>query len=490
MTTASLGRKAVRGAVWTISSSIGSRALGLVGTLLITRFVAPHAYGEVTVAAVLVMTAQQISTLGLGQYLIAHPEAGPRAAFQAAAWHVLLGALALALLFPFGPSLGDLFGTPEAARFLPGLVLAALIDRFSFVPERLLVRDLRFGVVSAGRSAGDVAYSIGSVAFAAVGFGAMAIVIGNVLRSVLRASFFIGGAEKRDWLAPCRPDRATTRSMFAYGIPLSIGALAAFASRRWDNLLIARFFGAAPTGLYNLAYNLADVPAIQVGEQIGDVLFPSFARLPPERRTSALSRSIALLALIVFPLAVGLGAVADTLVRVLFDERWEAVGPMLTLLSALSITRPIGWTIASYLQAQRKTKVVMLLELFKAGAVVAVVATLGRLSVLSACAAVGVGFALHTLVSLWVVHRSEAVPFGSMLRGLFGPALACVPMIACVLAVRHALADSTSTTALLQLALEIVAGAAGYLVAVALVARPLARELVERSVDALRSRRE
>jgi PST family polysaccharide transporter len=38
----SLVRDTVRGALWTISSGIGSRAIGLIGTLIITRFVAPN----------------------------------------------------------------------------------------------------------------------------------------------------------------------------------------------------------------------------------------------------------------------------------------------------------------------------------------------------------------------------------------------------------------------------------------------------------------
>lgn len=484
---ASLGRKAVRGAVWTIASSVGSRVVGLVGTLAITRFIGPAEYGEVTVAAVLVMTAQQVSTLGLGQYLIAHPDAGRRAAFHVTAFHVLLGVIALALLMLCGSLIGPRLDAPSAAGFLPGLVLAALIDRVSFVPERVLVRDLRFGVISAGRSAGDIGYSVGSVALAALGFGAMAIVFGNVIRAILRAVFFIGAVDRREWAEPCKLERRTTRAMFAYGIPLSLGALAAFASRRWDNLLVARFFGPGPTGLYNLAYNLADVPAIQVGEQIGDVLFPSFARLAPERRKQALLRSMTLLALVVFPLAVGLGAVADSLVKVLFDERWLAVAPMLMLLSALSITRPIGWTISSYLQAQRLTKTVMVLEGFKALAVVVAIASIGRISVLWTCGAVGIAFALHTLASLWAVRRSDAIPLAQSLSTLAGPFFACIPLLLAVFGVRHLLAP-TGVGALASLGLETAAGGIAYLGAAFVVARDASRELIARVVDALRSR--
>src|SRR6185503_9524647 len=128
----------------------------------------------------------------------------------------------------------------------------------------------------------------------------------------------------RDWLEPARLTFRQTRELFAFGVPMALGALCAFASRRWDNLMVSRFFGPGPAGMYNLAYNLADVPAIQVGEQVGDVLLPSFARLDPERRPAALLRSLSLLALVVFPLAVGLGVVAPTLVAVLLDARWHA----------------------------------------------------------------------------------------------------------------------------------------------------------------------
>jgi lipopolysaccharide exporter len=484
---ASLGRSAVRGAVWTISSSIGSRIVGLAGTLAITRFIAPAEYGEVTVAAVLVLTAQQVSTVGIGQYLIAHPDAGRGAAFHATAFHMALGLLAYAILFAIGSWLGPRLDAPNAMLFLPGLVLSAALDRASYVPERVLIRDLRFGAVSAGRTAGDLAYSVGSVVLAIFGWGAMAIVAGNVLRSLCRSAIFIGGVKLRDWLEPCKLDRATTRSMFAYGVPLSIAGLAAFASRRWDNLLVSRFFGPGPAGLYNLAYNLADVPAIQVGEQIGDVLFPSFSRLGPERRKQALVQSVALLALIVFPLAVGLGAVANTLVRVLFDARWEAVGPMLMLLSALSITRPIGWTIASYLQAQRLTKTVMVLEVLKAIAVVAAISTIGRAGVLWTCGAVGIAFALHTLASLWAVQRADGISVARMLLALAAPLSACAPMVLAVLGVRRALSGSDAS-ALAALGLETLAGAVAYVAAALIVARGPSRELVSRLVDALRRR--
>lgn len=476
----SLVKETVRGALWTITAGMGSRAIGLVGTLVLTHFIAPADYGEVAVAAVLVLTANQLSTVGLGQFIVSRPDAGRGAAFHATTYHVSLGALALALLYLAGGRLGPAFDAPTMARYLPGLLLAAGMDRVSFVPERILVRDLRFGTVSALRTGGDLAHTAVSVSLAVLGWGAAAIVAGNVARSAVRLVVALVAVERRDWLLPCRLTLRQTRELFSFGVPIAVAALSAFAARRWDNLLVSRFYGPGVTGMYNLAYNLADVPAIHVGEQIGDVLLPSFARLPQQRRPPALLRSLTLLSLIVFPLAVGLGAVAPTLVAVVFDARWQPMAPMLVLLSALSITRPVGWTIASYLQARQRPRALMWLELGKLLALLGLLASVGRVNTLWACAAVGIAYGGHAVAALLVVERVDGVRLRRSLGTLIPALGACVPMVVAVFVVR-ALAGG-----ILGLALEIGAGAMGYVSSALWLSPASSRDLWARLSEALR----
>ena len=483
-------RDAVRGALWTISAGMGSRAVGLVGTLVVTRFLSPPEYGEVAVAAVVVMTANQISTLGFGQYLIAKPEAPRAVAFHATALHAAFGVVAAALVLALAGRLGTALDAPGAVRFLPGLVLGGLLDRAGYVPERILVRDLRFRSLSIVRTAGDLTHTALSVGFAAAGFGGGAIVLGNVGRSLVKSAGFALLVELRDWLRPTRPSRGTVRELFAFGVPMSLAALCAFASRRWDNLLVSYYFGPGPTGMYNLAYNLADVPAIQVGEQIGDVLLPSFARMDVARRPMALVRSMELLALVVFPLAVGLGAVAPTLVAAVFDPRWRALGPMLVLLSALSVTRPIGWTVESYLQARQLPRLILALEAFKVAAIVLFIVAIGRFGTGWTCFAVGLAFGAHALASLWAVRWVDGIALRRSVGALVPALSACVPMVLAVLAVRHGLARSgvdVLDRPAARLLVELVAGAVAYMVGALAFARDRAQDLWTRMLDAVRS---
>jgi lipopolysaccharide exporter len=474
----SLSSKAVRGASWTIATSIGSRALGLIGTLAITYFLVPDVIGEVSDASILVLTANQLSTIGFGQYLIAKPDAGRDVTWHVTVFHLALGVVALGIVVLLRDTFAGVLHAPKMGSYVPGLAVSVVFDRIGFIPERLLVRRMNFRVVGLSRTVGEITYSVASVGLAVLGLGGAALVWANILRSLLRMIMMCGAVDFREWLTPSRISKATTKLLMNFGLPVSVSATADFASRRWDNLLVSHFFGPGILGQYNLAYNLADIPAVQVGEQIGDVLLPSFASLPLEQRKTALVRSTGLLALVVFPLAVGLGAVAPTVVHALLRKEWEAVAPMLMLLSSLSVVRPVGWTITAYLTARELTRPLMWLALMKVAFLLGCIATIGRFGPLWACGAVGVAFAGHAIASLGVVTWYDKIPMSRFLARCAPPLVACIPMVLAVLGARWAWQHLGIETRGVGLLIELVAGALGYILGAFVLARSIAMDFV------------
>jgi PST family polysaccharide transporter len=209
--------------------------------------------------------------------------------------------------------------------------------------------------------------------------------------------------------------------------------------------------------------------------------------MDPAHRPDALVRSMTLLAIVVFPLAVGLGTVAPTLVATIFDARWRPVAPMLVLLSALSVARPVGWMVESYLQARQKPRLIFWLEGFKVIALVLFIVTFGRVGPLWTCVAVGVAFAAHALACLWVVREIDGVPLRRSLGGLLPALVACAPMVVAVLAARHLLARYGGSTTGVALGVEVFAGASSYVVAALIVAHDATLDLWARVVDAMKS---
>jgi PST family polysaccharide transporter len=466
-----------RGSMWLIGAGMVSRALGIVGTLILTHLISPGAYGEVSDAVVVIFTANMLANVGVGVYIIAHPKADPGELFHAAVMHVGLGALFLVPVLLFGPALGPTFGAPTMGRYLPGLALAIMCERVNMLPERLLFRQMRFGVSSLQRAGAEMLFTVVSVAGAAAGMGAMAIVAGNVARSACRTPLLFGLVGWREWLRPCRLRWEVFARILRFGLPISLGQLLGFGVRRWDNLIVSHFHGAAAAGAYNLAYNLADIPAVQIGEQITDALQVSMARnrdVAPERQ---LLRSLSMLAFIMTPMAVGLGAVAPTVARLFLDRRWTDVGPMLMWLSVISFPRPLSGAATAYMQVKHRKPMFLALELFTLVTLLVSLGTLGRVSPVAACIAVGATFFLRLAGTGFLLWKIDRVPLWDFFRPQVPPVVAALIMAAAVTATRLTL-QAAGVPGIVSLIAEVAIGIGAYVAAAWLVAREAFRQFV------------
>lgn len=471
-------RKAAKGAAWSIASGVVSRGIGLIGTLVLIRFVSPADFGEVSAAMVVVLTINQFTTLGVGMYAIAHRDITREEFFHATFIHIALGLLAFLVLTVLGKPLGPLFDTPDLDRYVPGLAVSALMDRIGFMPERVLIRELKFRRVSLIRSVSELTFTAVSVGSGWLGWAGMSIVFGNLARSALRTVCMASSVNITDWLQFQRLRLAVLRKISGYGFTMSLGGLAYMASRRWDNLLVSRLFGPAVMGAYNLAYNLADIPAIQVGEQITDVMQASFAHMEPEERKRTLVRSLGVIGLVTFPIAIGLGSIAPTLAELFLNKKWAGTGDMLMILSALSVVRPMFGAISSYLLIERGPKVLLVLEWLTLGALMAAIATVGRPSPLWACGAVGLVFTLRTFAGLYVAKSSTGVGVITFVLRFLPPLLACVPMAAAVYGVRVLMHRLGITSPVLRLGAEVTAGAIAFMGAALVVSRDSVNQLL------------
>lgn len=493
----SLAHKAARGALWTIVSSMGGRAVGVLGTLVMTRFLHPHQIGEVAAATVLAMTANWITIWGFGQYTVVKGRGADAAevTWHATVSYAVLGAISLGLMALFGGRLTSLFGAPAAAVYVPGMALALYIQRLGAVPERVLTRQLKFRPSGTALVVGETTYTVVSLTLAAMGYGGMAIVLGKIAQSCVAVAVLWRAAGFASWATPTRLSGKRFKDMLAYGVPLAIQNISNQASRYWDRLAISWYFGTGATGAYNMAYNLADIPAVQVGEQIALVLMPSMAALPPERRPRALERATALLSLIVFPLAVGLGLVAQPLIALILpDNRWQEVAPLLAVLACLSVFRPITWVLSAYFEAESKTNRLMLLEVGKLAVLLGGIAALSRFGVYASASAVGIAFGASALAGVLLVTRvgvgggvagSEGPSARRLAAGFAQPLAACAVMAAAALGARALMQAAGVVHDAAQLAVMIGVGAVAYVGAALVICRESARDLIDLGRKAL-----
>ena len=475
----SLARTVVRGVVWTSLTSLLVRAFTIVGNILLLGLISSDDMGVVNASQTLVLSAAAVGTLGVGPYLIIHRDAGVEDNFHAFVMHFAMGLLVIAAVLIPGAHWGQWFGAPGLEKFAIGLCIAMVADRIAHIPERLLVRKLQFVLTSNIRLAGEIVFSVVSVAFAYSGSGPVCLVYGSIARSILKMILTVTRLPLSEWLVFVPLRWAVFRRIGSFGLRIWPQTFSVVAVSKWDNFIVSSYYGPGVLGNYNQAYNFADMPVSQVSEQMTDLLMPSFSTLAPERRPDGVLRALGLNSMVMMPIGFGLAAVAESLIHSMpVKEDWYAMIPMLSILALLSVFRPMSGVLSAYLNAQGRPGTTVLLELFALAWLLIAGVTLGSISPLWLCAASMSAFGARAIVNMYVVSRLDQRPMTRYLGRVVPILAACSVMVGAVLGVRYGLRAIGVTRPQISLAAEVVVGAATYVGACFVVARGHARDFI------------
>ena len=109
-----------RAAFWNVLTTVGSRLASLASTLILTRFLAPSVYGQISVAFVATSIASLLASLGVPQFIASRPAATRSELFHGSVAFHAAGVVALALVWAARAELGVVFGAEGAEPFQCG----------------------------------------------------------------------------------------------------------------------------------------------------------------------------------------------------------------------------------------------------------------------------------------------------------------------------------------------------------------------------------
>jgi O-antigen/teichoic acid export membrane protein len=159
----------------------------------------------------------------------------------------------------------------------------------------------------------------------------------------------------------------------------------------------------------------------------------------------------------------------------------------LTVLTVLSVFRPITWVLGAYMEAQDRTGRLMWLELAKVILLIGGLFALRGFGLHWAATAVGIAYGVTAIAGVFLVAQ-EGPSIKRLAIGFMQPLIACAAMAGAVLGVRQVLGDSGGHPGLLLLA-EIGVGVVVYVGVALVVCRSTAMDLLRLAKAVIKRRR-
>lgn len=325
-----LASRVVRGAGFTFLG-IAIRTLITIGSMaFLARLLVPADFGYVAMATVVTEFAALLGGFGFSNILIQRKRIC-RIQLDTVFWAgVVVGATLTLAVWCMSYATGWLFSDSFAGELLRVMALTFLLGGMTHAHEALLSRLMRFHVefwiqllVIFIRSVVAVLCAFSGMGVWSLVIGALAGALANVILMVVAIPYwprfrFHGAYLAETW----QISGSYLGNGFLYYISMNI-----------DVMIIGRGLGPGALGYYQNARSLTDEIRGRIAMPLQRVLFPAFSALQGDfgRLQASVLRSGRLLAAFMIPIGVGIAAVAEELVPVLYGDKWLAMIPILKM---------------------------------------------------------------------------------------------------------------------------------------------------------------
>jgi O-antigen/teichoic acid export membrane protein len=425
----------LRGVAWKVLSQVFFQGSRLVVTVILARLLSPGDYGLAAMVLVFASLVLIFSDLALGSALVQRQEIDEDDRSTAFWTSMAAGALFTLLGVALAGTAAAFYGAPEVKPLFVVFSLSFVVTAAGATQSALLTRTMDFRSLELRQMGGILVGAVAGISLAALGFGPWAI-IGQQLAIATVSTVLLWTLS--DWRPRFLFSMRSLRSLGSFSANVFGTRLLFYGNRNIDNLLIARFLGAAPLGVYSIAYTVMLAPFSQIAGPITEVLLPAFARLQddPVRLGAAWIRVNRVVAAISMPALLGLVVVAPDFVHVVLGAKWAPAVPVIQILAWVGLLQSLQRLNSSILQARDWTR-----QLFRYSVIVLVASVSGFVVGLHwGIVGVATGYAISsTLVEpyyTWLTARSVGMPLRRFLASLSGIATASVGMVAVVLPVR------------------------------------------------------
>jgi PST family polysaccharide transporter len=467
-----LDQSLVHGIAWTGGANWAGQVLAWASTLVVARLLTPDDYGVVGMASIYLGVITLVSEFGLGSTVITLRDLSESQVAELNGLSVLFGVGSFAVSCAAAIPLGRFFHAPQLPAVVAAMSVAFVITAFKTVPFSLLQREMRFRALALIDTGRAMLLAVSMIALALLGLRYWTLVIGGLLSSVLSTgAALVLRPHRLAW-----PRWRSLQHAMTFSKHILVSRLSWYAYSNADFLVAGRILGKTALGLYEVGWNLANVPIDKITGLLGQVTPAVFSAVQTDH--AALRRYLLTitegLALITFPACLGLALVAPDFVLLTLGEKWHGAIAPLQLLALSAGFRAVTPLLPQVLNVVGKSRLAMRYAVACVVVLPSGFYLLGqRWGTLGLALVWVLVFPILVLPAYRQVLKTIELSNREYLRALWPAASASVVMGATVLAVKWAVGEPVSRT--LSLSAQVVAGAAVYaLVCVTMHAKRLA----------------
>lgn len=360
----SLKQKTISGFAYKMLERIGAQGVNFIVSIVLARLLLPEEYGVISLVLVFISFLDVFVTYGFGNSLIVNKESDNIDFSTCFYFGIGLSLVTYVFVYFTAPMVATFYDNDILIPVLRVMGLRIPIAAINSVQQAYVSKHMMFKKFFISTSIGTVLSGVIAILMAYRGFGVWALVeqyLGNVICDTICLWIIVG------W----RPIKAFSLSrltkIYDYGWKILIVGLIDTGYNQLRSLVIAKKYSSEDLAYYNKGNQFPSLGMSVIEPTVNGVLFPALSQCSDnQNEMRGITRRIIMLSTyIVFPVMIGLMAVAKPLVTVLLTEKWLPCVIYLQIGCLSYLLRPLQFINNSVIKASGRSGLLLKLDIIK-----------------------------------------------------------------------------------------------------------------------------
>jgi len=359
-----LNQKTVKSVVWSAVERFGSQGIQFVMSIIIARLLLPEEYGLIAMLAFFMAIAQTFVDSGFGSALIQKKDRNEIDYSTAFYFNFVVALLVYLMLFFAAPFIADFYKEEKLIDITRVVGISLILNSFGLVQRAKLSIALDFKKLALSSTLAVFISGLLGIWMAYTGYGVWALVAQTVLNNLIcNILLWILSRWSPLWVF----SKESFMALFSFGSKLLLSSLLHTVYTNLYTLVIGKFYSKQSLGSFYQASNLATFTSNNISAVIVRAIYPIQCSMQDddEKLTYYFSKYLKLSCYVIFPISVGLCALAEPLVKVVLNVQWVPAIPYIQILCIAYMWNPVMMMNSSILNVKGRSDYFLSAEIIK-----------------------------------------------------------------------------------------------------------------------------
>ena len=359
-----LKEKVAGGVAWSIAEKVGSMLLQMVVSIVVARLLVPEDFGVMAILTFFTALALVMVDSGFSQTLIRKESPSSEDYRSVFAFNIAVSVVLYGILVAVAPAVARYYELPVIADIAPVLFLLLPINALCVIQNTIFTREFRFRLLSQATFTASLVAGVVAIAMALAGCGVWSLV-GQRIATLAVKTLILWF--RSDWRPSFHFSMKPVREMAPFSFRLLTTDLISSIYNNISQMFIGKIYSADALGFFNQAQKFKDLPLTSAMQSVQSVTYPALSQIGDQRKKFAESyrQVLMVVAFMLFPVMVGITAVAEDLFALLLGEKWMPTVPYLQILCLTGLFQPLAMIAYNVLKVKSNGAIILRLEIAK-----------------------------------------------------------------------------------------------------------------------------